>query len=70
MAAMKISFPKFREAQQVYFMGGEGTVRSYKLESGSWTYLVEMTQGPEPEFGRVGAETKIFLPESDLLNLI
>ncbi|WP_073070635.1 hypothetical protein [Phormidesmis priestleyi] len=58
--------PKFRHAQLVSFVGGEGIVKSYKPESGNWTYLIEMALGLEPDFGRVGAETMLFLNEADL----
>lgn len=66
MTATIIKVPGFRRAQQVSFVGGEGIVRSYKAEFGSWTYLVEMALGQEPDFGRVGAETMVFLNEADL----
>jgi hypothetical protein len=58
--------PGFCIAQQVSFVGGEGIVRSYKTEFGSWIYLVEMALGPEPDCGRVGAETMVFIDEADL----
>lgn len=66
MAATFMRVPKFRNTQWVSFVGGEGIVRNYKPESGTWTYLIEMALGPEPDFGRVGAETMILLTESDL----
>lgn len=66
MTAICMRVPKFRHTQRVSFVGGEGIVRSYKSESGSWTYLVEMALGLEPNFGRVGAETMVLLNEADL----
>lgn len=66
MPAIYMSMPKFCHTQQVSFVGGEGTVRSYKFESENWTYLVEMALGLEPSFGRVGAETMVVLTEADL----
>ncbi len=66
MAATYMRVPKFRNTQWVSFVGGEGIVRSYKPESGTWTYLIEMVLGPEPDFGRIGAETTILLTEEDL----
>ncbi|MDZ8223511.1 hypothetical protein [Nostoc sp. ChiVER01] len=66
MTATFIKLPKFRNIQWVSFVGGEGIVRSYKPESGTWTYLIEMALGLEPDFGRVGAETMILLTEADL----
>ncbi|MEH2106031.1 hypothetical protein [Nostoc sp.] len=67
MTATFMRRPKFRNAQWVSFVGGEGIVRSYTPEYGTWTYLIEMVLGLEPDFGRVGAETMILLPEADLL---
>ncbi len=58
--------PKFRHKQQVKFSGGEGVIRNYKSEFGGWTYLVEMTLGLEPDFGRIGPETSVLLNEEDL----
>ncbi|MBD2037680.1 hypothetical protein H6F76_22235 [Leptolyngbya sp. FACHB-321] len=66
MAAIRVTGPKFRQTQWVSFIGGEGAVRSYTPGAGSWTYLIEMTLGPEPNFGRVGAETTVMLNEADL----
>ncbi|PSB02938.1 hypothetical protein [Merismopedia glauca] len=66
MTATFIKIPNFRQAQRVIFVGGEGIVRSYKPEAGSWAYLVEMPLGQEPDFGRVGAETMVVLTEADL----
>lgn len=66
---MKASISKtgqFHRGQTVCFVGGKGTIRSSKLESGNWTHLVEMEMGPEPEVGRIGYETTIWLFESDL----
>lgn len=66
MTATLIKEPEFRPMQTVRFLGGEGIVRSYKAEFGSWTYLIEMVLGLEPDFGRVGAETMVVLTEADL----
>lgn len=66
MTATFIKVPSFRHAQRVSFVGGEGIVRSYRPEAGTWTYLVEMALGLEPDFGRVGAETMVLLNEADL----
>ncbi len=66
MAVTFMCVPKFRNTQWVSFVGGEGIVRSYKPESGTWTYLIEMALGLEPDFGRVGAESMILLTEADL----
>ncbi len=66
MTATLINKPRFCLTQRVRFVGGEGIVQNYELDAGSWTYLVEMPMDIEPEFGRVGAETRIFLNEADL----
>lgn len=64
--SVPISPPKFRQFQLVSFLGGVGTIRSRHLESGTWAYTVEMSLGMEPNVGRVGTETTIFLDEVDI----
>lgn len=64
--SVAISSPKFRQSQLVSFLGGMGTIRSRHLESGTWAYAVEMALGTEPDIGRVGTETTIFLDEVDI----
>jgi hypothetical protein len=66
MTGVYINVPKFHQKQQVRFSGGEGIVRNYKPEFGGWTYLVEMTLGLEPDFGRIGPETSVLLSEAEL----
>lgn len=66
MIATLIEAPRFRHAQQVSFVGGEGTIRNFKSESGNWTYFIEMPLEKEPDFGRVGAETIVVLNEAEL----
>lgn len=66
MTATLIKSPMFRPMQRVRFVGGEGIVRSYKSNAGTWDYLVEMPLGLYPDFGRVGAETIVLLSEADL----
>lgn len=66
MTVALLAAPKFCRAQAVRFIGGEGVVRSYKSEAGIWTYLIEMALGPEPVFGRTGAETMVLFNEVDL----
>lgn len=56
----------FDRDQRVKFWGGEGIIRNFKFEAESWTYLVEMPMGVEPEFGRIGAETMVLLGETEL----
>ncbi len=66
MAATMTTIPLFRKGQAVKFVGGTGIVKSHQLDSSTWTYLVEMAMGPEPEMGRIGYETTLLLNESDL----
>jgi hypothetical protein len=56
----------YEKNRKVNFLGGEGIVRSSSFEGGTWKYLVEMPQGKEPTFGRVGAETMVLLNEREL----
>ncbi|MCY7368981.1 MAG: hypothetical protein LH474_12600 [Chamaesiphon sp.] len=56
----------YEQNRRVSFIGGEGLVRSSNFEGGTWKYLVEMPQGREPTFGRVGAETMVLLNEKEL----
>ncbi|MDX2242262.1 MAG: hypothetical protein NW224_16380 [Leptolyngbyaceae cyanobacterium bins.302] len=66
MTTTFIKAPKFHTTQQVSFVGGEGTVQSYKPDGGTWIYLIKMPWGVAPNFGRVGAETTVCLIEADL----
>lgn len=66
MTEILIKTPKFCHDQHVRFLGGEGSIKSFKYESETWTYIIEMTLGPEPGFGRIGGETTILLNETDL----
>ncbi len=65
MAAV-MTMPKFSPDQFVRFIGGMGKVREFHADAGNWSYLVEMEMGEEPEMGRIGFETMILLPETDL----
>jgi hypothetical protein len=66
MAVGSATVPQFDKGQRVNFVGGSGTIKNYHPELSNWVYLVEMDMGPEPEMGRVGYETTILLPQSDL----
>jgi hypothetical protein len=70
MSASFLAVPKFREGEIVSFIGGEGVIKNYRFEADSWDYLVEMPMGPEPEMGRVGCETMIWLSEVDISSLL
>ena len=67
MIAEFIKVRSFDRHQQVSFIGGEGVVRNFKYENGTWKYLVEMPLDPVmPKFGRIGAETIVLLDEIEL----
>ncbi|MDZ8094178.1 MAG: hypothetical protein RMZ42_19950 [Nostoc sp. DedQUE05] len=66
MNASLLSLPKFHSGQKVEFIGKEGIIKNYRPQSGSWVYLLEMPMGLEPEMGRVGYETMIWLSEVDI----
>ena len=70
MCASDLPVPKLCKGQIVSFMGGEGMIKNYRFESGSWEYLVKMPMGAEPEMGRVGYETMIWLSEVDISSLV
>jgi hypothetical protein len=58
----------FHRHQQVSFIGGEGIIRNFKYENGTWKYLVEMPLAIAiPTFGRIGAETIVLLDEVELV---
>jgi hypothetical protein len=61
--------PKWGKGLLVRFIGGIGKIKSYRPESNTWTYAVEMEMGTEPDFGRIGAETTIILYEDDILGV-
>ena len=65
---MKIFIKKhiFDRQQHAICIGGEGIIQSFKLEDGNWKYAVEMPQGMEPIFGRIGPETIVVLDEIEL----
>ena len=70
MTTNVLALPRFFKSQVVCFIGGVGTVKSYQPNSNTWSYAIEMDMGPEPEFGRVGSETTIFLLEADIQSVI
>ncbi len=48
------------------FIGGTGRIKDCYFYAGKWIYAIEMPLGPEPEMGRIGAETQIFLEEIEI----
>lgn len=60
------TLPKFKKEQQVSFVGGLGIIKGCLAEVNTWTYLIEMEMGLEPEMGRIGSETTVLLPETDI----
>ncbi|MEP0818367.1 MULTISPECIES: hypothetical protein [Trichocoleus] len=61
-----VTQPRFHLSQQVYFVGGQGTVKYCQPYAQTWAYLVEMELGPEPEMGRIGSEATILLNEAEI----
>jgi len=53
----------------VRFIGGVGKIKSFRSESNTWAYAVEMEMGAEPDFGRIGVQTTILLHEGDILGV-
>lgn len=62
--------PKFGKEQTVTFLGGIGTVKNYQPNASTWTYTISMKMGPEPNFGRIGAETTILLVEEEIQGIV
>jgi hypothetical protein len=58
--------PKFNCDQIVSFIGGEGKITNIQRQDNCWAYIIEMTMGAKPDFGRIGAETTIVLAEQDI----
>lgn len=50
---LDLKIPKFCKRQKVEFIGGLGTIIQDCLNSGYWSYLVEMEMGSEPEMGKL-----------------
>ena len=62
--------PQFDCHQTVRFFGGTGKIKNIQRQAISWIYHVEMIQGVEPDFGRLGAETTIVLEEQDIRQVL
>ena len=62
--------PRFDRHQTVRFFGGTGKIKDIQRQDICWIYHVEMNQGAEPDFGRIGAETTIVLEEHDLRQIV
>ncbi|HEY9860029.1 MAG TPA: hypothetical protein V6D16_11035 [Candidatus Obscuribacterales bacterium] len=62
--------PRFHSHQRVCFVGGCGTIKYCQPYAQTWIYAIEMELGPEPEMGRIGAETTILLNESEIQGLV
>ena len=58
--------PKFSQHQQVHFLGGKGTILFCQPDAGYWLYGVEMPVATEPDIERIGSETVILVPETEL----
>jgi hypothetical protein len=62
--------PRFGCHQTVRFFGGIGKIKDIRRQDICWIYHVEMSQGVEPDFGRIGAETTIVLEEHDIRQVV
>ena len=62
--------PRFDCHQTVRFFGGIGKIKNIQRQAICWIYHVEMIQGIEPDFGRIGAETTIVLEEQDIRQVL
>lgn len=56
---------KFHENQVVSFLGGVGTIKSYRIDSGNWVYAIEMAIESELPLLSVG-KAMILLHEPDI----
>jgi hypothetical protein len=54
---------------KVRFLGGIGKIKSFRPQSNTWTYTIEMEMGAERDFGRIAAQTTILLHEEDILGV-
>jgi hypothetical protein len=70
LQTVHVAAPRFSTNQTVRFLGGCGTIKDYRSDSGTWTYAVEMEMGPEPDVGRIGLETTVLLHESDIQDMM
>ncbi|MFW6295832.1 MAG: hypothetical protein ACOC04_01445 [Halothece sp.] len=63
--------PIFTKNQIVSFIGGVGKITNLQPTTyQTWLYEIEMALGKEPEFGRIGNETKLILEEIDIEKVI
>ena len=62
--------PQFDCHQTVRFFGGTGKIKNIQRQDICWIYYVEMSQGVEPDFGRLGAETTIVLEEQEIRHIL
>ena len=63
---IELKFDLMPYLHQINRSSRSGVIRSYQREAGTWSYLVEMELGPEPDFGRIGAEATVIMSEGDL----
>lgn len=61
-----MTIPLYKKDQRVYFAGGAGKIKSYHLESGIWSYAVELEIELELTMEWIGNETTILLDEADI----
>ncbi len=66
MIAIVFKVPKFNKGQKVEFIGGVSIIKNYRPESNHWVYLVAMPVKKDLKIDRIGYETMIWLPETDV----
>lgn len=62
--------PRFSTNQQVRFIGGMGTIRSYRADAGIWIYVIEVSRAANCDAGKRCRETLILLHEADIKEAI
>jgi hypothetical protein len=57
---------KFQANQPVSFLGGVGTIKSCRIDSGNWVYAIEMAIESGLPTPSIGSEAMILLHEPDI----
>ena len=62
--------PRFKQDQQVGFIGGIGKIIYCQADGKDWLYGIEMPLGIEPDMGRIGHETIVLMLENEIFDLV
>ena len=57
---------KFHQNQLVSFLGGIGTIKGCRIDSGNWVYAIEMAIESDLPTPSTGSEAMILLHEPDI----